>query len=219
MTVAGYFSLTFIMVAVFLFIFSRATQSKKWIFLFIGGFAIWSIYLFLLGQFDVLRVMTLPPRMPMLVILPAFLLIIFTVGSSHFGKLLERIPRHQIIYAQSFRVAVELLIFQSFVEGLLPERVTFDGINFDILVGATALIIGFLAQKNMIGKKIILGWNILGLGILSVTVYSFLSYFYFMPHDPSVNVLAIMQLPFMYLPGFLMPLAVFFHMISIKQNL
>jgi hypothetical protein len=176
-------------------------------------------YCTLLSQSGILNGTALPPRMPFLVILPLFTFILFITSRPAFKTLLSRVPDHMLIYVQAFRIMVELLLFKAFEEGNIPQLTTFEGINFDILVGITALPMGYLVQHQKIGRQGILIWNIASVVVLAVTVGSFTYSFFFTNWVAASGSFAILQMPSLLLPAFLMPLAVFIHVCSIRKQL
>ena len=177
----------------------------------------WLAYIFVLTRLGWLESFAFPPRIPALIILPVAMTMIVLTRRTPFKDLLSKLPTHYLIYIQSFRIAVELLIYGTFLSGLLPQRVTFEGINFDILVGVSALPIGYLVQTGRIGKKGALAWNFTALSVLALTVYSFISTFYFSDLFRNANNFEFVQMPYILLAAILLPCAVFFHILSIRQ--
>ena len=105
-------------------------------------------------------------------------------------------------------------------QGLLPVQMSFEGRNFDILSGLAALPVGYFCfVRKTWPSWAVLVYNIAGLLLLlNVTVIAVLS----MPtplrafHNEPANTL-VGQFPFIYLPGFLVPLAYTLHIFSIRQ--
>lgn len=215
----GYLFLALGIAAGILVAFKKFQVNTKFSWLFVLCLLLWSGYLLVMGKSGILVSMNLPPRMPLFVVIPTFLMMGWVISRPWFVELADRMPAHYLIYIQSFRIAVELVIYGTFLDGLVPERVTFEGINFDILVGITALPFGFLVQRNVLSSKAIIGWNLAGMGVLSLTVYSFISYVYFIGPDPWFSMSSFTTLPFLYLPGFLMPFAMCLHYVSIRQQM
>ena len=92
---------------------------------------------------------------------PVLIGILLLSGIKSFQPLLQKTGLHLPVFLQSFRIIVELLIYGAFLEGVFPQRATFEGLNFDILVGISAPVIGWLILKKRIGfKKGLLIWNI-----------------------------------------------------------
>jgi hypothetical protein len=179
--------------------------------------SIWISYVFVMSESGVLDVFTLPPRVPIFFVIPMVIGIIFVTSRSWFKQALRQTSVASLLHVQSFRILVELLIYGAALNGIFPKRATFEGLNFDIVVGVTSLIIGFLLQRNLIGKRTVLAWNFLSLGILIVTVYSFISTYYFTDYPYTVGNFQFVKMPYVLLASVLLPVAVFFHVASIRQ--
>lgn len=186
---------------------------------FLTIISLWLVYVVIMANSGLLDSLSLPPRAPVFIIIPAFAIVFITTSQRLFKQILPSLSKSSLVYIQSFRILVELLIYGAFLEGAFPQRVTFEGLNFDILVGIAALPIGYLIQKEIIGRKGILAWNITGLSVLSLTGYAFVSSFYFSDFVDSAGEIALVQLPYILLPAILLPIAIFYHVASIRQNL
>lgn len=96
---------------------------------------------------------------------------------------------------------------------------TFEGLNFDILVGLTAPLAGYYFFSGNTSLRWGIIWNLAGLGLLStIVVISILSapvpirVFW---NEPANTVVA--YLPFIWLPGFVVPVALALHVFSLQQ--
>lgn len=181
--------------------------------------AAWLTYISTLSVTGIFTVAALPPRIPLLLVWPAFIFTGFFFISGRFKKIIDATPVIWLVYLQSFRIIVELLIWGLFLNGILPKASTFEGYNFDILIGLTAPLVAYMAfNKRFIGNAVLLIWNFLGLGALAVVVFILLSHAYFpsMWHQHA-NILAngLGIFPYTFIAGFLMPLAVFLHVFTI----
>lgn len=194
---------------------------------FIGGYAllmgVWLIYVHLVGASGVLKVFSLPPRMPIFLILPAFMMIFWFFRAKKFKPIFNAFPTSLTVYYQSFRIFVELLILGTAIEGLGPYLATFEGRNFEILAGLSAPIIGYLAYtRKTIGPMAVIVWNICGLLLLANIVFIFLSASAFPefwgfaepPFTPEFT-----NTPYIYIASVFMPSAVFMHVFSIRKSL
>ncbi|MEQ9424959.1 MAG: hypothetical protein RJQ09_11105 [Cyclobacteriaceae bacterium] len=222
MVVFGFYGLSVIMVLAFWVVVQKSSAdeaSKVWFYKkYILWFTVWISYLLLISSLGFLNSFALPPRIPLMVVLPSIVAMILVLRSKHFQHVIGSIPAHVILYLQSFRILVELLIYGAFLNGVFPKAVTFEGTNFDILVGISALLIGFLSSKNSIKPTVALTWNIISIAILGVTVATFIYTYYFSGVQlPFASEFASM--PYLLLPGVLLPFAIFLHAISIKQNI
>ncbi|WP_424961270.1 hypothetical protein [Ekhidna sp.] len=217
MVEAGFYLLTVLMIFSPLLILQKSDDPPKrkraYSFIIVG----WLIYISALSNSRWLEDFGFPPRIPLLIVIPALVSIISYTSRNWILEAISKLKDHQVIYIQSFRIAVELLIYGAFLNGVFPKRVTFEGLNYDILVGISALIVGALVQKGIIRTRGILIWNIISLGILSITVFSFISTYYFM--DTMSGNFGFVRLPYLFLASVLLPFAVFYHVISIRQQL
>ena len=182
--------------------------------------AVWLAIAFALASSGFLSNWTAkPPRMP-LIPLVAFVALIAVHRSAAFVKLLRATPRHWPVALQTFRIGVELCFWRLYVTGGAPQQVTFEGRNFDVVVGLTAPVVALAIWKYGMGRRIVIVWNVLGIAILGNTIVTALSS---LPgplhHDwPGGVFTAIADSPFVLIPAFLAPFAIFLHVFSIRQR-
>ncbi len=166
---------------------------------------------------------SIPPRLLLVLLVPLiFLIVILRINTTNntINQLLQNIPLSWLTTFQVFRVGVELLLWYMFVANFLPEILTFEGNNWDVLVGLSGPIIGMLVFRNKkTNKKLGIIWNCIGLLLLlNVVVTAILSFptpFQLIKNEVSNEI--ITTFPFVFLPGVLVPLAYFSHVLSIKQ--
>ena len=92
-----------------------------------------------------------PPRFFLFMVLPAFIFTGVFLYKNRKNDWIKNIPKSWLIYFQTFRIGVELLFVYSLTEGLLNKEVTWEGYNYDLLMGITAPILGFLVfNRNII---------------------------------------------------------------------
>jgi len=160
-----------------------------------------------------------PPRPAMVIFLPLPLMLFIAV-SRKFSELLLIIPPSWLIFMQGFRIAVELILFMAFINGLLPEQMTFEGLNFDVFTGLLALPVGYFCFiKKSWPRVFAVIFNFMGLLLLVIVlVIAVLSmplpirYFH---HEPSTAVVG--SFPFIYLPSVLVVIAYTLHLFSLRQ--
>ena len=161
----------------------------------------------------------LPPRPGFAMLLP-LPVVLWALSSKRGKELLNNIPPHWVLYLQSFRIVVELVLWLCVVDRLLPVQMSFEGRNFDILSGLLAAPVGYYCfVKKSWPSWVVPVYNVVGLllliNIVSIAVLSMptpLRVFY---NEPA-NTL-IVKFPFIYLPGFLVPLAYTLHIFSLRQ--
>ena len=160
-----------------------------------------------------------PPRMMLVLIIPLVTALWF-VFSKRSNEVIDKLPADWMVKMQSFRIVVELFIWWAFLDESLPVQMTFEGRNFDILVGLTAPLAAYLWLKQ--GKEkpgVMIIWNILGLALLmNIVVVAILS----MPtparvfmNEPANTLVA--SFPWVLLPGILVVMAYTLHFLSLKQ--
>lgn len=182
----------------------------------------WIVYITILSLNGVFASVALPPRIPLLLVLPAFAFTVFFFTSSRFKSVINATPAAWVVYAQSFRIVVELLLAGLYVQGILPRAATFEGYNFDIVIGITSLLVGYFAfVKNAIPPAILITWNVAGFTTLAIVVFIVISHAYRPGIWADGNTQFIKDFgafPYTLLAGFLMPLAVFLHIFSIVKT-
>ena len=160
-----------------------------------------------------------PPRFPLLFVPPLLFLLInlFTVRGR---KLLDSFNIKTLTLLHLIRIPVEIVLYWLFVHKAIPELMTFEGRNFDIISGLTAPFIyyfGFI--KKSISKQWLIIWNITCLLLLiNVVVNSVLSAStplqMFAFDQPNI---AVGFFPFMLLPSFIVPMVILAHLVTIRQ--
>lgn len=202
--------------------FTRVSEQKQFKTKVALVLAAWLAYISILSLKGVFTNASLPPRIPLLLVLPAFLFFIYFFTNIKFKKIIDAVPAAMPIYSQSFRIVVELLIFGLFLEGLLPKAATFEGYNYDIVIGITApLLAFFMLAKGKSNNWIVLAWNFAGLTTLLIVVSILLSSAYFPAlwnQTESILPKGLGIFPYTFLAGLFMPLAVFMHLLSIIKT-
>lgn len=160
-----------------------------------------------------------PPRM-VYALLPTLLTIIFLVAWGNSRRFLFRIPLFTLTYLHLCRIPVEIVLWWLYKEGEVPEMMTFEGGNWDILSGITAPFVAhFLDPEKGRHRLAIFIWNLAALGLLfNVVGRGILSAPYVTQllafDQPNVGLL---NFPFIWLPAFIVPLVLFSHLIAINK--
>ncbi len=200
--------------------FTDARRQRK----FIRGTALvlvgWLVYVSAISVTGIFTATSLPPRIPLLLVFPAFLFFIYFFTNRKFKPIIENTPHAWPVYFQSFRVIVELLIWWEFTKGIVPQSATFEGHNFDILIGLTAPLVAFFTFiRPRIGKFLFILWNIAGFATLAVVVFILMRHSYFInPANLSILTKGFGDFPYTFLAGLFMPLAVFMHIFSLVKT-
>jgi hypothetical protein len=188
----------------------------------LAALSAWFIYAGLLGYFGVLKnTGTRPPGIAFLVVpvfLFLFIFIVVVIRSSAGARLALAFPLWIVLGLQSFRVGVELFLHQLWIGGLVPKMLTFEGANVDIYIGASAPLIAWLSTRGRLGMRLALAWNVLGLLALTnvVTRAVLTSPGPFNLIHAEVPDRMLGTFPFLFIPGFFVPLAVVLHAVAIR---
>lgn len=155
-----------------------------------------------------------PPRLMIVLAVPLITLLAVTFSSTT-RELLPFVPADQLIRLQSFRIAVEILLWMAFLQDRLPEQMTFEGRNFDVFSGLLALV----ASRFAGNRWIVIGYNLLSLALLinivTVAILSLPSPFRYFMNEPANTI--VTYFPFVWLPAFLVPLAYGLHFLSLRK--
>jgi hypothetical protein len=161
----------------------------------------------------------LPPRL-LLALAPPLFAIIWLCRSQAVARLLEETPPGWLVYPQSFRIVMEIILWQLFVAGAAPAIMTFEGRNVDILVGLTAPLVAWLCfTRRSWTRRAAIWWNAAGVVILANVVghaqLAAPTPFRVFHVEPPVTFIA--YVPWIWLPAFLVPLAWALHALSMRQ--
>ena len=162
---------------------------------------------------------TIPPRFVLLVG-PPLLCILFLFLTRQGKQFIDSLDLKTLTLLHLIRIPVELVLFWLFLHQAIPQLMTFEGRNFDIISGLTApLVYYFGFVKKILSPKIILLWNFVCLGLLfNIVINAILSaptpFQQFAFDQPNI---AILYFPFVWLPGIIVPLVLFSHLAAIRQ--
>lgn len=192
---------------------------KKTILVF--ALLIWQLYIYIIAESGIIASYSFPPRFALLLILPSFIFTGVFISKNRNKKWIQKIPQHWLIYIQSFRIIVEVIFVFSVANGVLHKEASIEGYNYDMILGFSALIIGLLAFKlKVINTKYLIVWNYIGLGVLTTVIFVFMTSIYKPElYGATAPLMPIegFKYPYVLVAGFLMPLAVFIHVLSIVQ--
>ncbi len=200
-----------------------AERRNRFVLGYAAFVALWIGYVSGLAGTGFLADFSLPPKLVLFVVLPAFAIIAWFFTAKRFKDIIDGFPIAFTVYYQSFRIVVELLILGLYKEGLGPELVSFEGRNFDILAGLSAPIVGYLAyNRKVLSHKVVIVWNICCLLLLANIVFIFISLIVrplLWGFDSIPISLDFPRLPYVYIAAAFMPTAVFMHLFSIRKSL
>lgn len=200
---------------------NNASTSNRITFIVALGLFAWLVFLKVISGLNILdQWNSMPPRL-LIALLPPLITTIIIASSVKFRDFLQYVPQRWMVLIQSFRIVMEIILLMLFIENIIPQQMSFEGRNFDILSGITALIVGYLVVKNKISRKLLIAWNLFGLillaNIVTIAILSTPLPIRLFMNEPADTVIA--YFPFVWLPGFVVPVAYFMHVVSIKKAL
>lgn len=166
-----------------------------------------------------LKTNSLPPRFPALAI-PPLLLLIGLLLTNTGRAFIDSLITSRLTMLHAIRIPVEIVLFWLFVGKTVPESMTFEGRNFDILSGLTAPVVYYFGfVRKSLPKAVLLVWNLICLGLLinivATAVLSLPSPFQQLAfNQPNI---AILYFPFVWLPSVVVPIVLLAHISAIRQ--
>jgi hypothetical protein len=201
-----------------LWFFYKATKSKTTLI----GILAWMTVVAILGITGFYQVENaIPPRFTLL-LGPGALFILIHFLSPRGRLITNDWDLKWLTLLHVIRIPVEIVLYYVFLEALIPDLMTFEGFNFDILSGISAPIIYYAVFiKKWVGKNTLLIWNFLCLGllinILTIAVLSAQTPIQRLAFEqPNIGVTFF---PFVWLPAVVVPIVLYAHLVSIRQLL
>ena len=164
---------------------------------------------------------TTPPRF-IWMIAPSLLILLLVLFSRAGKTFMASCSLKQLTWIHIIRIPVEMVLWWLASHKMVPQLMTFEGFNFDILSGITApIVILFAFKGNQIKKQLLIGWNIicllLVLWIVAIAILSSpVPFQQFAFDQPNI---AVQYFPFVWLPSCIVPIVLFAHLCSLYQLL
>lgn len=199
-----------------LYLFYRATQSASVGLILLGWIAVQTA-LGLSGFYQVVN--PTPPRFPLL-LLPPLLTIITVMSTKRGQRLIDGLNLRLLTLFHVVRLPVEVVLFWLFVQGAVPQLMTFEGRNYDILSGLSAPVVYYVGfVRKRLSRTALIIWNVMCLGlVLNIAINGLLSartpFQQFAFEQPNI---ALAHFPFVLLPTLLVPMVIFAHLAAIRQ--
>ncbi len=184
----------------------------------LGIFIFWLV---LLAQLALLGFFSQSDNMPLRLLLafaPPLLLFLGLLFNRFFRLLLRLVPLSWLVYAQAVRLPLEIIRWLGYEGDFVPLQVTFAGLNYDVIVGLSAIVAGTaFFRRGRLRKIEAIVWNVFGffmlLQVQVLTVYSMPSPFRLFSTEPSYWLES--AAPFVWIPGLLVPFCLALHLYSI----
>ena len=191
----------------------RLSQFYKILIIWIGLISILS----LLGIF--INFNSLPPRLAIVLLISFIIFIIFSFTKSFSAS----IPHFSLVFlvgSNVYRILVEFMIYNSYLDGLMPIQMTYEGQNYDILTAISAPFVAYLIRKkNTLATQVTFIWNLLSFGLLinviTIAVLSFPGPTRYFFNEPSQKIVA--EFPFVFLPSIIVVYAFVCHIIIFRK--
>jgi hypothetical protein len=164
---------------------------------------------------------TLPPPM-LLAVLPPLLVNMGLLLTPQGRSYLQRLRLDKLTLLHTIRLPVEIGLLALYRYHVVPQLMTFEGRNWDLLAGLSVPVFYYLIfRRKLLGPNVLLGWNILCLclvlNILGQAILSVpgpLQQFAF--EQPNI---AVLYFPFIWLPSCIVPLVLLAHTAAFYQLL
>ena len=155
-----------------------------------------------------------PPRFA-LVLLPALIFVGLSLRPSVMEWLANTRAQHISTWMHSIRLPIELVLYGLYTHRMIPQLMTFEGRNFDIFIGISALFMGAFYRKTKLKARLL--WNVTGLlFVLFILVNAILSaelpFQQFAFDQPNR---AVIYFPFVLLPATIVPIVIWTHLTDI----
>lgn len=211
-----FFSIT---VLLSIFILSGATQHSGKFWLIMLCWVMLQSICTLTGFYTVMN--SLPPRFLWL-ILPPLLGIIFLFNTRKGKRWIDQLDIKALVILHVVRIPVELVLYWLSVHKAVPVLLTFEGVNFDIFSGLSAPVVYyFFFVKKINAPLVLLTWNItcmlLLINVVARAILSVPTPFQQFAFDQPM--IAIAYFPFSLLPGCIVPIVLFSHLVIFRKLL
>ena len=199
-----------------IYLFNRATP-RGVRFLVVAG-----LWLLLQSAFSTLGLYhftgSSAPKTPLLLVPPLVaILVLFSTAAGR--RWIDSLSPRRLTLLHVVRIPVELVLFWLFLYKTVPQSMTFEGRNFDIVSGLTAPIVYYFGYVNKrLSRTVLLTWNLVCLGLLINIAFIAISA---VPRATGIAIaqpnIAALHFPFLFLPAVIVPLVLFAHLVVIWQ--
>lgn len=195
-------------------LFYFANGRKKSLLALLIAWSIMQSVLALSGVYQITN--TFPPRFLLVLLLPGILIAIGLLPAVR-DKLLKNRKRALSTFLHTVRIPVEIVLLFLFINKMVPELMTFERRNFDILAGLSAPIIGILILTKRAGNGVLIAWNVAALCLVCLVSFILLNgilsaelpFHQFGFEHPNR---AINYFPFILLPAVIVPIVLYTHL-------
>lgn len=192
---------------------------------FLGALAVVSVWMGVTGAAADSGILQRFDRMPPPLMIVLFMVITTALGlgfSSVGARLAHGLPLAALVGFQAFRLPLELVMHQAARDSLMPVQMSYSGMNFDIVTGASAVVLAVLLRLKQAPMAWVAAWNALGfvlvLVVASIGVASTPMIHAFGTEPEQIN-LWIAFFPFVWLPAVMVVAALAGHIVIARKLL
>ena len=157
-----------------------------------------------------------PPPFALLVAVIVLLSLVITFSSVG-RRLAQFLPLWALVGAQGFRLPLELAMHEMYERGVMPREMSYSGRNFDIVTGASAIVLALLLATGTGGGRLVAIWNALGLALLiNVVTVAILGTPRFQYFGPDRQNTWVTYPPYVWLPAVMVLAALAGHLIIFR---
>lgn len=177
-------------------------------------FSLWALITGLLSYFEFyLNTSAFPPRI-LTVLIPSSLIVIYVYKAVS----PQNLNLGWLLAIHLVRIPVELILHKLYVQGEIPQIMTYEGWNFDILSGISAVFILILHHTKSLKPQWLYFWNWAALLLLiTIVVIAILSspipFQQLAFEQPNT---AVLRFPFTWLPAIVVPIVFLSHLLTFK---
>lgn len=196
--------------------FFKATGNSKTVLIVLAIWLVIQSAISVTGFYTVTD--SLPPRF-LLLVLPPFLFIAGLFVTVRGKRFIDNLNVKTLTILHVIRIPVEIVLFWLFIGKTIPQLMTFEGRNFDILSGLSSPVIYYFGfVRKQLSKMVIIAWNLICLLLLfNIIVNAIFSLpFPFQKFAFDQPNIALLHFPFVWLPCCIVPIVLLSHLASIK---
>jgi hypothetical protein len=140
------------------------------------------------------------------------------IGLSRVGALLARLPLWVLVLAQGFRFPLELVMHEAAGSAVMPQQMTYTGLNYDIVTGILALLFGALLYARRLPMALVWLWNVWGslaLAVIAVVALGTSPMLRLFGHG-ALNTW-VLHFPYVWLPAVMVLAAILGHVVVFRR--
>jgi hypothetical protein len=195
------------------------TRRARAIFMTALALIAWLGFIAVMAKRDFYQDFTSMPPKIALAIVPTLIAVVVLGFSRKVKEIADTLSPSWIIGLQSFRILIEIVLWQLVMQGRIARMMSIEGANYDLITGITAPVIAWMSAYTGSGwmQK---AWNVMGLVLLAnVMTRGMLNAptRFRVIHDEPANTI-IATFPYIWLPCFSVAVALFLHIVSLRQK-